>query len=133
MHFKLSNRLNNLPPYLFLEIDKAKRRAISEGKDIIDLGIGDPDQGSPREVVEALYKAAQDSSNHHYPLDEGIFDVPMVQLPNGEYNLTLQIGEWAKSKKLRIVEARFWHPVGYPEDVDRAHHYVGLSPEERVN
>ena len=75
MQFKLSDRLKKLPPYLFIEIDRAKRKAISEGKDIIDLGIGDPDQGSPKEVIESLYKAAQDSKNHHYPLDEGIFDL----------------------------------------------------------
>ncbi len=36
MDFRLSDRLNRLPPYLFIEIDKAKRKAIKEGKDIID-------------------------------------------------------------------------------------------------
>jgi len=75
MQFELSERLKRLPPYLFVEIDKAKRRATSEGKDIIDLGIGDPDQGAPKEVVESLYKAAKDSKNHHYPLDQGIPDL----------------------------------------------------------
>ncbi len=75
MDFRLSDRLNRLPPYLFIETDKAKRRAISEGRDIIDLGIGDPDTGSPREVIESLYTSAQDSKNHHYPLDQGIPDL----------------------------------------------------------
>ena len=72
MDFRFSERLNNLPPYLFVEIDKAKRKAVSEGKDIIDLGIGDPDEGSPMEVIEALSKAVNDSANHHYPLDPGM-------------------------------------------------------------
>ncbi|MBU0759737.1 MAG: LL-diaminopimelate aminotransferase [Candidatus Omnitrophica bacterium] len=72
MQFELSERLTKLPPYLFVEIDKAKRKALREGKDIIDLGIGDPDEGSPKEVIESLYKALQDSKNHHYPLDQGI-------------------------------------------------------------
>lgn len=72
MEFELSERLKRLPPYLFVEIDKAKRRAISEGKDIIDLGIGDPDEPSPEEVIDSLYKASQDPKNHHYPLDEGL-------------------------------------------------------------
>ncbi len=45
--FKLSRRVQSLPPYLFLEIDKAKRQARKEGRDIIDLGIGDPDQPTP--------------------------------------------------------------------------------------
>ncbi|MFC1667598.1 LL-diaminopimelate aminotransferase [Candidatus Omnitrophota bacterium] len=75
MQFELSDRLRKLPPYLFLEIDKAKRKAISEGKDIIDLGIGDPDQGSPKEVIDALCKATQDPIHHHYPLDQGIPDL----------------------------------------------------------
>jgi len=72
MDFKFTDRLNNLPPYLFVEIDKAKRKAIKEGKDIIDLGIGDPDEGAPKEVIDSLCKALQDSGNHHYPLDQGI-------------------------------------------------------------
>lgn len=72
MEFKFSDRLKNIPPYLFVEIDKAKRKAVSEGKDIIDLGIGDPDDGSPKEVIDSLYNAIKDSKNHHYPLDQGI-------------------------------------------------------------
>jgi LL-diaminopimelate aminotransferase len=70
--FKLSKKLQNLPPYLFVEIDKAKRKAKQEGKDIIDLGIGDPDQPTPRHIIEALYQAAQDPSNHRYALDQGM-------------------------------------------------------------
>lgn len=74
MQLRLSERVKKLPPYLFVEIDKAKRRAISEGRDIINLGIGDPDESTPREIIEALYRAAQDPKNHHYPLDEGVPD-----------------------------------------------------------
>ena len=72
MKFKLSDRLDRIPPYLFIEIDKAKRKAVREGRDVIDLGIGDPDGASPKEVVDALYRAAQDPKNQHYPLDQGI-------------------------------------------------------------
>jgi len=71
MDFKFSDRLNRLPPYLFVEIDKAKRKARAEGRDIIDLGIGDPDEPTPKEIIESLYKASQDPKNHHYPLDQG--------------------------------------------------------------
>jgi LL-diaminopimelate aminotransferase len=70
--FKLSKKLNSLPPYLFLEIDKAKRKARAEGRDIIDLGIGDPDQPTPKHIVEALYQAAQDPATHRYALDQGM-------------------------------------------------------------
>jgi len=74
MKADFSKRLKKLPPYLFLEIDKAKQKARQEGKDIIDLGIGDPDIGTPEEVIESLYKATKDPRNHHYPLDQGIAD-----------------------------------------------------------
>lgn len=70
--FDFSQRLKQLPPYLFVEIDKAKRQARQEGRDIIDLGIGDPDLATPDFIIEALNKAAADSSNHHYALDAGL-------------------------------------------------------------
>ncbi len=69
---EISDKLKSLPPYLFLEIDKAKRKARSEGRDIIDLGIGDPDQPTPKYIIEALYKAALDPANHRYALDQGM-------------------------------------------------------------
>ncbi|MDP8230886.1 MAG: LL-diaminopimelate aminotransferase [Candidatus Gorgyraea atricola] len=72
MGFELSERVKRLPPYLFVEIDKAKRKARAEGRDIIDLGIGDPDEASPKEVVDVFCKAAGDPKNQRYPLDEGI-------------------------------------------------------------
>jgi LL-diaminopimelate aminotransferase len=70
--FKISKKLESLPPYLFLEIDKAKRLARSEGRDIIDLGIGDPDQPTPKHIIETLYKAALEPANHRYALDQGM-------------------------------------------------------------
>ena len=70
--FKLSKKIQALPPYLFLEIDKAKRKARAQGRDIIDLGIGDPDQPTPRYIIDALYQAAQDPVNHRYALDQGM-------------------------------------------------------------
>ncbi len=72
MEFKTSKKLNELPPYLFLEIDKAKRRARAEGRDIIDLGIGDPDQPTPKHIIDALNLAAHDPANHRYALDQGM-------------------------------------------------------------
>ncbi len=68
-----SERLKKLPPYLFVEIDKAKTQAKRKGKDLIDLGIGDPDQPTPRSIVNQLSKAAEDAANHHYALDCGMF------------------------------------------------------------
>jgi len=70
--FRLSKKLQALPPYLFVEIDKAKRKARQEGRDIIDLGIGDPDQPTPGFIIEALAKAAQNPATHKYALDQGM-------------------------------------------------------------
>ena len=67
-----SDRLKKLPPYLFVEIDKAKKRARDEGRDIIDLGIGDPDIPTPQFVIDALNRAVRDPKNHRYPLDQGL-------------------------------------------------------------
>jgi len=68
----VSDKLKKLPPYLFLEIDKAKRKAREQGRDIIDLGIGDPDQPTPRHIIQALAEAANDPRNHRYALDQGL-------------------------------------------------------------
>jgi len=73
--FRLSKKLQSLPPYLFVEIDRAKRKARAQGEDIIDLGIGDPDQPTPAHIVEALYKAAQDPACHRYALDQGMLSL----------------------------------------------------------
>lgn len=72
MRIEKAERLKQLPPYLFAEIDKAKRKAKSEGRDIIDLGVGDPDQRTPRHIIDKLSEAANDPANHHYALDAGM-------------------------------------------------------------
>jgi len=70
--YKLSKKLQSLPPYLFVEIDKAKRKARQQGRDIIDLGVGDPDQPTPQHIIAALYQAARDPATHRYALDQGM-------------------------------------------------------------
>lgn len=72
LNIEFSNRLKNLPPYLFLEIDKAKRAAIAAGRDIINLGIGDPDQPTPPHIIEAMKKALDNPKNHQYAFDSGL-------------------------------------------------------------
>jgi LL-diaminopimelate aminotransferase len=64
-------RLKKLPPYLVAEIDKKKKAAIAAGRDVINLGIGDPDQPTPEFIIQALERGARNASNHQYSLDEG--------------------------------------------------------------
>jgi len=72
MKIEKSDRIQKLPPYLFVEIDRAKKKARDEGRDIIDLGIGDPDIPTPNFVIDAMNRAMRDPKNHRYPLDAGL-------------------------------------------------------------
>lgn len=72
MKFEHANRLKRLPPYLFEEIDKAKQRAVEEGRKIIDLGVGDPDTPTPGFIIRKLQEAIEDPSTHKYPFNKGI-------------------------------------------------------------
>src|SRR5947207_15870444 len=65
-----AERLDRLPPYLFVQIRNKIRDARERGIDVISLGVGDPDQPTPSHVVEALCEAARDPANHQYPTDE---------------------------------------------------------------
>ena len=67
-----ADRLKQLPPYLFKEIDRMRDEVRSRGVDIIDLGVGDPDMPTPRFIIEKLYEAAQDPRNHQYPAYSGM-------------------------------------------------------------
>ncbi len=69
---EFSLRLSQLPPYLFKEIELAKTRAIEKGMDLIDLGIGDPDQPTPGHIVRAGEEALKNPVNHHYPTYSGM-------------------------------------------------------------
>ena len=72
--FKLAERIKQLPPYLFKEIDQKKKEIAAKGVDIIDLGIGDPDLPTPPKIVEAMVQAVRDPANHHYPSYSGMDD-----------------------------------------------------------
>jgi LL-diaminopimelate aminotransferase len=64
---EVSRRLKKIPPYVFAEIDKKRQAAVAKGVDVINLGIGDPDQPTPPHIVEAMREAVLNPINHHYP------------------------------------------------------------------
>lgn len=70
--FEMAERVRSLPPYLFAEIDRLKKEVRARGVDVIDLGIGDPDLPTPRHIIQALQRAAEDPKNHQYPDYEGL-------------------------------------------------------------
>jgi LL-diaminopimelate aminotransferase len=66
-----AERLLSLPPFLFNAIDDKKRAAIAAGRDVINLGVGDPDRPTPGFIVDELVAAARDPKNHQYPDNYG--------------------------------------------------------------
>ena len=72
MPFKRASRLDQLPPYLFIEIDEKKHKAIAAGKDVIDFGVGDPDRPTPKFIIDRMAEAIYDPANHPYPFNTGV-------------------------------------------------------------
>ena len=64
---RTAKRIENLPPYLFAEIDRKKEAKQAEGVDVISLGIGDPDRPTPKRILDAMADAIQNPTNHRYP------------------------------------------------------------------
>ena len=65
-------RIPGLPPYVFTIIDGLKKDARRAGRDIVDLGFGNPDLPSPELAVDKLAEAAHNSRNHRYSASRGI-------------------------------------------------------------
>jgi len=65
-------RIDDLPPYVFATVDQLKRELRRDGRDVIDLGFGNPDIPSPDTAVEKLREAALNPRNHRYSASRGI-------------------------------------------------------------
>jgi len=74
MKIEMAKRIEQIPPYLFAEIDKKKEAMRKKGMDIVDLGIGDPDLPTPAPIIERLKKSSEDPKNHRYPSYEGMIE-----------------------------------------------------------
>jgi len=68
----MARRIENLPPYLFVEITKKIAEKKAKGEDVISFAIGDPDIPTPPHIIDKLCQAAQDPVNHRYPESEGL-------------------------------------------------------------
>jgi len=71
-------RLDRLPPYVFATVDAMKMEARRKGEDIIDLGMGNPDLGTPQHIVDKMIEAVQKSQNHRYSASMGINKLRMA-------------------------------------------------------
>lgn len=75
MKTQVSHRTRMLPPYLFGKLNAIKYERRREGIDIIDLGMGNPLDPTPAQVVDKLIQAVQDPRNHRYSNATGIFQL----------------------------------------------------------
>ncbi|HIG41746.1 MAG: alanine transaminase [bacterium] len=65
-------RIKRLPPYIFSVTDALKKEARERGEDVIDFGMGNPDQATPRHIVDKLIETVQRSDTHRYSQSKGI-------------------------------------------------------------
>ena len=65
-------RIKRLPPYIFSITDQLKREARARGEDIIDFGMGNPDQPTPQHIVDKLVETVQRGDTHRYSQSKGI-------------------------------------------------------------
>jgi alanine-synthesizing transaminase len=76
------HRIQRLPPYVFAEVNEMKARARAAGEDVIDFGMGNPDQPTPQHVVDKLIEAVQNPRTHRYSVSRGI---PGLRRANAAY------------------------------------------------
>lgn len=65
-------RIERLPPYVFAIVNELKHAARARGEDIIDFGMGNPDQPTPKHIVEKLVEVARREGTHRYSVSKGI-------------------------------------------------------------
>ena len=69
---RVSKRVKNLPPYLFVGISQRIAEKRAKGEEIISFAIGDPDIPTPSHIIERLCQTAKDPANHRYPETDGL-------------------------------------------------------------
>jgi alanine-synthesizing transaminase len=65
-------RIKRLPPYVFNIVNELKAKARANGEDIIDFGMGNPDQPTPQHIVDKLVEVAERGNTHRYSMSKGI-------------------------------------------------------------
>lgn len=88
-------RIHELPPYVFATVDALKRELRKDGRDVIDLGFGNPDIPSPAIAVEKLCEAAARPINHRYSASRGLPNLRAAVCERYEehYGVTLDPGQ----------------------------------------
>ncbi|MCX7088169.1 MAG: alanine transaminase [Methylococcales bacterium] len=66
------HRISRLPPYVFNIVNELKAKARAAGEDIIDFGMGNPDQPTPKHIVDKMIEATERGDTHRYSVSKGI-------------------------------------------------------------
>ena len=69
------NRVDNLPKYVFLEINEIKAKMKKNGQEVIDFSMGNPDGDTPEHIVDELVRSSREKGNHGYSPSQGIPEV----------------------------------------------------------
>ena len=101
---KMAKRIENLPAYFYVEINKKIAEKRAKGEDIITFAIGDPDMPTPPHIIDRLCRAAQDPANHRYPETEGLPE--FRQAITGWYNKRFGVSLDANSEVLPLIGAK---------------------------
>ncbi len=86
-----AERVTRLPVYLFVKLENMRNQALSEGRDVINLGVGDPDMPTPSFIVESMRSAVTKTENHCYPSNDGklVFREAVAKWFRGRFNVEL--------------------------------------------
>jgi LL-diaminopimelate aminotransferase len=127
-----SQRLAALPPYALAEIDRRKKAAVAAGRDVIDFGVGDPDQPTYPFIVEAMNVAMRKPARQKYPFGGGIpeFRRAIAEFFERRYGVALDpqreilalIGSKEGIAHLPLAVVNPGQPVLVPEPAYPAYH-----------
>ena len=101
---RMAKRIENLPAYFYVEINKKIAEKRAKGEDIITFAIGDPDMPTPPHIIDRLCQAAQDPANHRYPETEGLPE--LRQAIAGWYKKRFGVSLDANSEVLPLIGAK---------------------------
>ena len=115
MKFKQAERLQKLPPYLFVRLEQLAAQKKAEGVKMIDFGIGDPALPCPGEIVRAMKKAADVNENQKYSSSKGEKDLreAIAEYYKKRFNVkvTSIVSAWLCVLTYRSPCAGDWHVV----------------------
>jgi len=101
---RMSRRVENLPPYLFVEITEKIAEKRAKGEDVVSFAIGDPDIPTPPHIIDKLCQAAHDPANHRYPETAGLSE--LRQAIAGWYKRRFGVSLDADKEVLPLIGAK---------------------------